>query len=263
MGNNVVNSIMLASAILQSFIILFMYEMFCTCAGSLQGVGVIGQTSVLYTGVAQHFSWKNFGFKLGLPSNALPPDVAECQINIEAIGGQFEFPEDSEPISGIYSISSPCTLQKPAVVEIQHCAVVKTVEQCSRLSFVVARSSGLQEALHSFSVEDGGIFGLNSPYGRIQITQFSLWSMVCNLLPGLSVQRVYSAALYYIHDGINSWKVHFVITWDLDIHIKVGLRETSKLSLISEIYNAFHTDYGLLCIFNVCVCLNLMVEAFY
>jgi len=92
--------------------------MFCICAGSLQDVGVTDQTSILYEGIERQFSWKNFGFKLFLPSNALPPGVAECLITIEAIGeGQFKFPDDSEPVSGIYSISSPCTLQKPAVVE--------------------------------------------------------------------------------------------------------------------------------------------------
>lgn len=196
--------------------------MFWICAGSLQGVGVIDQTSILYNGIAQHFSWKNYGFKLELPSNALPPGIAECPIKIKAIGeGHFRFPDDSEPVSGIYSISSPCTLQKEAVVEIQHCAVSKTIEQCSRLSFVVARSTSSQDVLHNFSAEGGGVFSPNSTYGCIRITQFSLWSIVCNLLPGLTVQRVYSAALYYIHDGINSWKVHFVITWDLDVHIKV------------------------------------------
>jgi len=45
------------------------------------------------------------------------------------------------------------------------------------------------------------------------------------------VKRVYSAALYYVQDGINSWKVHFVITWDLDVHIQV--RPPAKLVLPS------------------------------
>ena len=196
--------------------------MLCICAGSLHDAGATDQTSVLYKGIARHFSWKNFGFKLFLPSNALPSGVAECLITIKAIGeGQFKFPDDTEPVSGIYSISSPCTLQKPAVVQIEHCAVVKTIEQCSRLSFVVARSTGLQEVLHSFSVEDGGDFSPNNPYGCIQITQFSLWSIVCDVVRGFSVQRFYSASLYYIHDGIDKWKVHFVITWDLADHNQV------------------------------------------
>ena len=198
--------------------------MLCICAGSLHDAGATDQTSVLYKGIARHFSWKNFGFKLFLPSNALPSGVAECLITIKAIGeGQFKFPDDTEPVSGIYSISSPCTLQKLPVVEIQHCAVVKTAENCFRLRFVVARSSGLQQVIHSFSVEDGGDFSPNNSYGRIEITQFSWWSIVYNLLHGRihSVERVYSASLYYIQDGIDNWKVYFVITWDLDVHIQV------------------------------------------
>lgn len=188
----------------------------------MQVLGVTVQKSILYKGIERQFLWKNFGFKLFLPGNALPPGVAECLITIEAIGeGQFKFPDDSEPVSGIYSISSSCTLQRPAVVEIQHCAVLKTTEECSRLSFVVARSTGPQDVLHRFSAEDGGDFSPNNPYGRIQITQFSLWSIACNFLPGLSVQRFYSASLYYVCDGVNNWKVHFVIVWDLDVHIQV------------------------------------------
>lgn len=74
------------------------------------------------------------------------------------------------------------------MASIQHCAVLKTTEKCSQLSFVVARSTGLQEVLHRFSFEDGGDFSPNNPYGCIQITQFSLWSIVCNFIPGLSVQ---------------------------------------------------------------------------
>lgn len=59
--------------------------------------------SILYEGIARQFSWKNFGFKLFLPSNALLPGVAKCLITIEPIGeGQFKFPDDSEPVSGIY-----------------------------------------------------------------------------------------------------------------------------------------------------------------
>ena len=200
--------------------------MFCIRAGSLDGVGVIGQTSVLYTGIEQQFVWEKFGFQLELPSNALPPDVPECLINIKALAvgpGQYRLPVDCELISGIYSISSSCTLCEPAVVEIQHCAAANTFEQCSQLSFVVARPTGLQEVLHSFRVVDGGEFSPCGSYGCIRTNKFSWWSTVRTLLPGrtCSVQRIYSAALYYIHNGINSWKVHFVITWDLDVHNKV------------------------------------------
>jgi len=42
--------------------------MFCICAGSLQDVEVTDQTSILYEGIAQQFSWKNLALSFIFPA---------------------------------------------------------------------------------------------------------------------------------------------------------------------------------------------------
>ena len=94
----------------------------CYHSGYLRDVKVIDHISFTYTGRAHSFNWRRFGFKIHIPDHALPPGVNEYQLHIKAsLSGQFQFPEDTEYVSGIYWIASPYTFEKPVTVEIQHC----------------------------------------------------------------------------------------------------------------------------------------------
>ena len=74
----------------------------------------MGSTSFLYCGKAVSFTWKDHGFKLHLPENALPSDVTECSVRVSAaLSGQFQFPDDAELVSGIYSIHSSHSFTQP------------------------------------------------------------------------------------------------------------------------------------------------------
>ena len=196
-------------------------------SGYLRGVEVIDHTSFTYTGKARSFIWKRFCFKMHLPDHALPPGVNECQLHIKAsLAGQFQFPEGTECVSGIFWIASSYTFVKPVTVEIQHCVTKpEHLQQPSSLTFIVAKCT--QEALpYQFKVLDGGVFSSNSRYGSIELTQFSgvgvAFQSVMQWL-GLKHARSYSARLYYSNSGTNSWEVHFAILWNLDLHISVSI----------------------------------------
>ena len=200
---------------------------------------MIDHTSFTYTGRAQSFNWRRFGFKIHLPDHALPPGVNECQLHIKAsLSGQFQFPEDTECVSGIYWIACPYTFEKPVTVEIQHCVTKpEYLQHPSSLTFIVAKCT--QEDLpYQFKILNGGVFSSNSRYGSIKLTHFSGVGTAFRPLhrPSL-IQRLglrprqcesdaksYCARLYYSNSGTNSWEVYFAIMWNLELHISVSIQ---------------------------------------
>ena len=200
---------------------------------------MIDYTSFTYTGKAQSFNWRRFGFKIHFPDHALPPGVNECQLHIKAsLSGQFQFPEDTECVSGIYWIACPYTFEKTVTVEIQHCVTKQEhLQHPSSLTFIVAKCT--QEDLpYQFKILDGGVFSPNSRYGSIKLTQFSGVGTAFRPLrrPSLvqrfsrrprqheSAAKSYCARLYYSKSGTNSWEVYFAIMWNLDLHINVSIQ---------------------------------------
>ena len=174
-------------------------------------------------GQAQTFEWKNYGFKLHIPENSLPPDVAECEVHIKAsLSGQFQFPEGTNVISGIYWISTPHRFIQPVTIEIQHCVQLHSPEESDDLTLVVAKCS--QKNLpYQFKILKGGVFSPHSSYGSIQLNHFSGIGIIRRLLQPFSrAQKRYCAKLYYTPSSISDWNVHFVITLNLDAHISVS-----------------------------------------
>ena len=203
-------------------------------SGYLRGVKVIDHITFTYAGKAQSFEWLNHGFKINFPENALPPGVDECRVHIKAsLSGQFDFPRDTELVSGLYWLSCRHVFTRPVTVEIQHCVQIQPQHQ-SNLMFIVAKCS--QEDLpYQFKTLEGGVFSPSSPYGSINLTHFSGLAIASqplqrqSLLPKFSRKvhctqgKSYCSRLYYSSGGINSWEVFFVIMWDLELHISVSI----------------------------------------
>ena len=145
----------------------------------------------------------------------------ECQIHAKAsLAGQFIFPEDTQPISGVYWISCPYKFVKPVTVEIQHSGTKP--EYSSHLTFVVTNCT--QKNLpYNFKILEGGVFSPSSQYGSIELTHFSGLGAAFQLPkqnPGLSDHlpevRSYRARLYYSTSDVNGWEVYFAIMWNLE-----------------------------------------------
>ena len=182
-----------------------------------------------YTGKAQRFEWLNHGFKVCFPENALPPGVDQCQVHVKAsISGQFDFPRHAEPVSGLYWLSSGYVFTQPVTVEIQHCAPGGSQQQF-HLTFIVAKCP--QEDLPcQFETLGEGVFPPSSQYGTINLTHLSglaiasqpRQSLMQTFPRKVRQMRSYCSRLYYSSSGINSWDVHFVIMWNLELHISVS-----------------------------------------
>ena len=100
------------------------------------GVGVIAEQVFKVVGEKAHsLQWAEQGFSMHIPEHGLLPNET-CTVVVKAIvGGDFQFPADTEPVSAIYSIFISKPLQRPARIQLQHCAIL-TDPEC--LTFAVA-----------------------------------------------------------------------------------------------------------------------------
>ena len=123
----------------------------------------------------QKLEWPGYGFYIEVPDGALPPGVtAHVPVKV-MLAGQFELPKDSQLVSAIYWVSSSEVFLKEVVVNIQHCAVITSEEQCSEFKFIVARYSQ-KELPYKFEKRDG-LFNMHTQYAAIKVKQFSLFGI--------------------------------------------------------------------------------------
>ena len=142
-------------------------------ADFLRGVEVSGETVLEFVGdKPQKLNWPGYGFYIEVPEGALPPGVT-ASVGVKIImNGQFKLPENSQLISAVYWISSSVLFLKTVAVNIQHCAVIRSEEQCSKCKFIIAKCS--QEVLPYSFKEKEGLFNAHTQYATIKLKQFSL-----------------------------------------------------------------------------------------
>ena len=179
---------------------------------------VIAETSVLITNQARTFNWKGYGLKLHIPPGSLPAGLEECRLLMKVgLSGQFALPENTSLVSAVYWIDSEPRRRftQLLTVEIQHCV---NLGLTSKLSFVHAKCSQKYLPYTFEEAKEEGKFSTKSTYGCVQLTHFSIWSIIMQLVSGVQ----YRARLYYLRKGVNRIDIHFVITKDLDVHTKVS-----------------------------------------
>jgi len=210
----------------------------CVCCDSFHsGIEVVERTSFTYTG--RDHQLELIGLKMHIPDNALPIEVAECQVHLESsVCGQFQFPPETELISGVYWITSTHSFTKDVTVEIQHCA---NLDLLQHLTFVVAKHA--QENLpYEFTAHEKGVFPSGSQYGKIALPHFcglaittrkiELTRCCCLAITteessDLESKR-YCGQLFYRNPGIKSCYVDFVIMQDLGIYWKVSISAVNR-----------------------------------
>ena len=143
------------------------------CADFLCGVEVSEETVLEVVGdKPQKLKWPGYGFYIEVPEGALPPGVT-ASVGVKIIlNGQFKLPENSQLISAVYWITSSEVFLKEVAVNIQHCAVIRSEEQCSKYKFIIAKCS--QEVLPYRFREKEGLFNALTQYATIKLKQFSL-----------------------------------------------------------------------------------------
>ena len=197
----------------------------------------VHSTVISLTTSEQYFNWEGFGLHLYIPEGALPPEVKDCSISIEAsVEGSYVFPDNSHPVSAVYwfCCAPKCKFLQPVTLEIQHCAKQQNLQE---LSFVKARSVKGQsevkfnEALGSCHT-DHGIFPSHSSYGFILLDGFCGYGVVQEG----SEDRQYRANLYYLPQSISQFQIHFTVLWNTDAHHSVSYEYYIACIVIGNIY---------------------------
>ena len=159
--------------------------------------------------------------------------MSETQLNVRvSLSGPFQIPSNSELLSAVYWISSPCTFAKPITVRIQHCAVLSSDKQCSKLTFICITCT--QKNLpYIFQQLPGGVFKPHDSYGSLSLCHFSGLAIAVKEQRQQSTEpseatsqtgqeeeeeeigEQYCAQLYSTQKSSNVWKADLVVTKNL------------------------------------------------
>ena len=134
---------------------------------------VCGETVLEVVGdKSQKLEWPGYGFSLEVPDRALPHGATASVAVKVILAGQFQLPEDSQLISAIYWISASEVFLEEVAVNIQHCAVISSEQECLKYGFIIAKCSQ-RELPYKFRVREG-VFNSCTQSATIKLKQFSL-----------------------------------------------------------------------------------------
>lgn len=115
--------------------------------------------------------YENLGIQVHLEDQDLPLDVSEYPVSVSvAISGDFELPEKSELVSGVYKISSSFVPQKPITIKMEHCATDNCIDN---LSFAASN-----DIAHPFVFKYIGGGKFTSTYGEIEVDEFCYYTIL-------------------------------------------------------------------------------------
>ena len=137
----------------------------------LHGFIAVGETTATYSGEPMDLSWNEYGIEMHIDKQDLPPGVSECPVTVSAaVSGEFDFPEDTEPASGVYKFDTPLVPKNPVKIKIQHCA---SEESIGYLSFA---SSSSDSPPYNYEFIEGGKF--TPSHGELEISKFFYYTIL-------------------------------------------------------------------------------------
>ena len=164
-------------------------------------------------GIVMHFPEIHF------PENETKKEIATTVTSLNISSDDCVLPDGSELVSAVYQIHVGEALPSPVDVAIQHCVHLSNPDEALAMSFV--RSNSEQGPPYQFTVIDGGQFEPLTRYGKIELSTFSNVALVL-LKRLLTLPIVYATKLYWRQTSPGKYKVHVVVTKDLNNTIIVG-----------------------------------------
>ena len=136
------------------------------------------------------FIWKDAGISLRFPAASLKKEI-EMSVEIFKTGEEHcIWPQQYRfvpPASAAYKITASGAFSVPVRVRVQHCIV--TDKEHSMVHMVAHSGPPFK-----FKPLNSGIFPPGKSYGEIQITEFSIWKILCKFFPlttSLAIHVVY------------------------------------------------------------------------
>ena len=168
-----------------------------------------------------------------------------CNVAFKAIAhGQFQFPENTQLVSGVYAIAMTRKLLRPAILEMEHCVHLESTEQCNRLSFVKAYCTQ-KDLPYTFKPLKGGHFSPESRIGKISLCRFSQVAITQEgVSPGSD--HVYLAHLLQYHISLQppEWFIMFLVTKGLKLTAEVIVKLACVLLLYTVLSIACSTSFA-------------------
>ena len=118
--------------------------------------------------------WDKYGCRLQILEGSIPQGEVGTLDLYAIYSGPFQFSQDSSPVSAYYFISFSHNLQKPAILELQHCYIINNDDDAAQLTFASATAS--TGPPYRFRPVDGGSF-LRGRYALIHQKNFSFLSI--------------------------------------------------------------------------------------
>lgn len=183
---------------------------------SLRGVAVCGETTLIVCNSPQSFDWDDFGIKIQIFEDSLPPGVTQCKVMIKAsLAGHYKFDDGTYLVSAVYwfHCEPSCKFLRPLSVEMQHCASRANVPQLSFASAVYTE----RELPYIFKPVHYSNFTNRSSYGIVDVNDFSGYAITQS---GSDEQRYIANVLYKkIENCNNSFYLYFVVVRNLQAYL--------------------------------------------
>ena len=185
----------------------------------IRGADIIATTTLeVIPGTPLTYLWEDHGLKLHIPADALKPGSPSQIMTIQAsLSGQYQLPDGTELVSGVYWVVFPQRFLKPVTLELQHRAYLEHSDQPYSLSFVSAKCNQETLPYHFESLPDG-VFSSGNCYGSIKLSHFSGVGIVGEM----GNRKYYAAQTFYIPQAISTiWLMDFALFGDLELYIRV------------------------------------------
>ena len=174
---------------------------------------------VVYSGEEVTLQCEEHGIVMHFPENEMKKEIATTVTSLNISNDDCVLPNGAELASAVYQIRVGEALPSPVDVEIQHCVHLSNHDEALSMTFV--RSNSEQGPPYQFTVIDGGQFKPLTRYGKIGLSTFSNVALVL-LKRLLTPPVVYATNLFWRQTSPGKYKVHVVVTKDLNSTIMVG-----------------------------------------
>ena len=171
-------------------------------------------------------NWEKMGIDIGVPAGVIS-NGGFCDIAVVAVlSGDFIFPDNSIPVSGIFAVGTSCALEKPLTIKLQHCVDISSEKDADMMVFAKAEHIG-RSPPYIFEEQDNGLFAQGSQYGSLDCQSFTLIAVIRRLRawitghPDTSI-KYRAQVLYAANASSGGYIVQFAVIKNTNNLVKVS-----------------------------------------
>ena len=170
-------------------------------------------------------SWEKMGIDIGVPAGVISLG-GFCDIAVVAVlSGDFIFPDNSIPVSGVFAVGTSCALEKPLTIKLQHCVKISTEEDTGAMTFTKAEHSG-KSPPYVFEECGGGVFTPGAQYASLDCQSFTLIAIVRRMRAWITGQPdssiKYRAQVMYSKPSSGRYIVYLVVVKNTNSLVQVS-----------------------------------------